>query len=49
MPYTVKHNNKITYLITGQQVPGLILDTRLYMHCLKYITKGQIAMHAILL
>ena len=49
MPYTVKHNNKITYLITGQQVPGLILDTRLYMHCLKCITKGQIAMHAILL
>ena len=41
-------NNKTTYLITGQQAPGCILDTRLYTNYLEYITKGQIATHTIL-
>ena len=44
-PYhTVNTNNKITYLITGQQAPSWILDTRLHVHYLEYITKGHIAM-----
>ena len=35
-------NNKITYFITGQQAPGCILDTHLYMHYLEYVTKGEV-------
>ena len=40
-------NNKITYVITGQQAPDSILHTHLYMHYLEYVTKGHIAMHII--
>ena len=38
-------NDKITYLVTGQQAPGWILPTRLYI---EYVTKDHIAMHTIL-
>ena len=35
-------NNKITYIITGQQAP-----THLHMHYLEYVTKSHIAIHTI--
>ena len=35
-------NNKITYLITGQQAPSWILDTCRYTHYSEYVTKGHI-------
>ena len=41
-------NNKITYLITGQQVPSLIVDTCLHMHYLEHVTMDHIATHTIL-
>ena len=41
-------NNKITYLVTGQQAHDYILDTCLYMHYLEYVTKGHIATHTVL-
>ena len=40
-------NNKITYLVTGQQAPGLFLPRCLYRNYLEYVTKGHIATHTI--
>ena len=40
-------NNKITYLITGQQAPSLWFNTG-YTSLYALFTKGHIAMHTVL-